>query len=112
MGSFANNKVFGSLAALGMILGAVYMLWMYQRVFLGKVENPDNATVRDIGMREKMILLPIVLIMLWIGVYSAPFLSPMAPSLAKVQERIENARNAREYYQAKRLRGPNLQVNE
>jgi NADH-quinone oxidoreductase subunit M len=112
MGSFANNKVFGSLAALGMILGAVYMLWMYQRVFLGKLENPDNTSIRDIGIREKLILIPIVLIMLWIGVYSGPFLRRMEPALAKVQQRIENARDPIQIYQVQRLSGANLQVNE
>lgn len=112
VGSFASNKVFGSLAALGMILGAVYMLWMYQRVFLGKLENPDNASVRDIGIREKLIMLPIVLIMLWIGVYSGPFLSRMEPSIAKVQQRIEDGRNAMKRYQAERFTDPNLQANE
>jgi NADH-quinone oxidoreductase subunit M len=91
-GSFARNKTFGTLAALGMVLGAVYMLWMYQRVFLGKLENPANATLSDIGMREKLLLVPIIIMMLWIGVYSAPFLRRMDASLQLVQRRIENAR--------------------
>jgi len=112
MGSFASNKIFGSLAALGMILGAVYMLRMYQRVFLGKVENPDNATVRDIGLREKLILIPIVLVMLWIGVYSGPFLSRMELSIANVQQRIENARDSGKRYRVQRLAGADIQVNE
>jgi NADH-quinone oxidoreductase subunit M len=106
LGSFARNKVFGSLAALGMVLGAVYMLWMYQRVFLGKLENPANAELRDIGMRERFILLPIILMMLWIGVYSSPFLSRMEPSLQLVQERIEKARASSGSYQVEIPRNP------
>ncbi|MEJ2109221.1 MAG: Fe-S-binding domain-containing protein, partial [Acidobacteriota bacterium] len=112
MGTFASSKVFGSLAALGMILGAVYMLWMYQRVFLGKIENEENAAVRDINLREKLILLPIILIMLWIGVYSGPFLSRMEPAIAKVQQRIDDARSSRETYRVQQLSGVNLEVNE
>jgi len=104
-GSFARNKVFGSLAALSMILGAVYMLWMYQRVFLGKL-NPANSSVSDIGLREKFLLLPIILVMLWIGVYSAPFLSRMEASLRLVQQRIEDARGPGETYQVQRLDEP------
>ncbi len=95
-GSFARNKVFGSLAALSMVLGAVYMLWMYQRVFLGKLANPSNASMSDMGVREKVLLFPIILMMLWIGVYSAPFLQRMGPSLQLVQQRIENVRGAGE----------------
>ncbi|MBN2322053.1 MAG: NADH-quinone oxidoreductase subunit M [Acidobacteria bacterium] len=112
MGSFASSKVFGSLAALGMILGAVYMLWMYQRVFLGKLENPDNSAIKDIGIREKLILLPIVLVMLWIGVYSGPFLSRMEASIQQVQDRIDDARTSEEIYRVERFRTPDLQVNK
>jgi NADH-quinone oxidoreductase subunit M len=99
VGSFASNKVFGSLAALSMVLGAVYMLWMYQRVFLGKLTNPANASMTDIGIREKILLCPIILMMLWIGIYSAPFLSRMEASLQLVQQRIENARRSGESIQ-------------
>jgi NADH-quinone oxidoreductase subunit M len=112
MGSFAGSRTFGALAALGMILGAVYMLWMYQRVFLGKLENPDNAAVRDIGIREKLILLPIVLVMLWIGVYSKPFLTRMEASIRQVQQRIDEARNPEGRYRIQRLRPPDLQVHK
>jgi NADH-quinone oxidoreductase subunit M len=98
-GSFASNKIYGSLAALSMVLGAVYMLWMYQRVFLGKITNPENASLTDIGARERILLLPIVVMMVWIGVYSAPFLSRMEASLDRVQQRIENARGAGASYQ-------------
>jgi NADH-quinone oxidoreductase subunit M len=97
-GSFARNKIHGSLAALSMVLGAVYMLWMYQRVFLGKITNPANASITDIGTRERILLLPIVVMMLWIGVYSTPFLSRMEASLEVVQQRIDKARGPGETY--------------
>jgi NADH-quinone oxidoreductase subunit M len=105
-GSFVRNKTYATLAALGMILGAVYMLWMYQRVFLGKLTNPANAAMKDIGTREKLLLLPILLVMLWIGVYSAPFLRRMEPSLRLVQQRIENARSPEGGYRVQRLLSP------
>jgi NADH-quinone oxidoreductase subunit M len=103
VGSFARNHTYGALAALGMILGAVYMLWMYQRVFLGKLTNPANAAMTDIGWREKLILLPIILIMLWIGVYSGPFLRRMEVSILQVQQRIDQARTPDGGYRAERL---------
>ena len=97
-GSFARNKVYGSLAALSMVLGAIYMLWMYQRVFLGKLTSPANEKLSDIGLREKALMIPILLMMLWIGVYSAPFLGRMEASLDLVQQRIDNARGSGESY--------------
>jgi NADH-quinone oxidoreductase subunit M len=106
LGSFAASKAFGSLAALGMVLGAVYMLWMYQRVFLGKLENPANAELRDIGMRERILLLPIILMMLWIGVYSSPFLNRMEASLQLVQQRIDAARTSEGSYRVENIRNP------
>ncbi len=105
VGSFARNRIYGAVAALGMILGAVYMLWMYQRVFLGKLSNPANAEMKDIGWREKLILLPILLAMLWIGVYSSPLLRRMAPSLQRVQDRIENARGPEGSHWVRQLMG-------
>lgn len=106
LGSFARNRIFGSLAALGMVLGAVYMLWMYQRVFFGKLENPANADLKDLGMRERVLLLPILLLMLWIGVYSAPFLSRMDASVQRVQQRIEKAQYPEGRYRVERLAPP------
>ena len=105
-GTFVRNKAYATFAASGMILGAVYMLWMYQRVFLGKIANPANAEMKDIGTREKLLLLPVILVMLWIGVYSEPFLRRMGPSLLRVQQRIENARSPEGGYRVDRLRTP------
>jgi NADH-quinone oxidoreductase subunit M len=107
-GSFVRHKAFASFAALGMILSAVYMLWMYQRVFLGKVTNPANADMKDLNLREKLILLPILLVMLWIGVYSDPFLRRMEPSLRFVQQRIENARSPEGGYRVQQFFKPGI----
>ncbi len=92
VGTYTQNRAFASIAATGMILGAVYMLWMYQRVFLGKALNPANANIPDMDMRERFVLIPIIAMMLWIGVYSSPFLRRMDASIQLVQERIQHAR--------------------
>jgi NADH-quinone oxidoreductase subunit M len=91
-GTFARNRTWAAVAATGMVLGAVYMLWMYQRVFFGRADRPANATLPDLVLREKLILLPIVALMLSIGVYSPPYLARMSGSLKLVLERIESAR--------------------
>ncbi|MGD0309105.1 MAG: NADH-quinone oxidoreductase subunit M [Acidobacteriota bacterium] len=90
-GTFLKSPAFAAIAASGMILGAVYMLWMYQRVFFGKVTNAANLEMKDIGARERWLLAPILVVMLWIGVYSAPFLQRMDASLKLVQQRIHDA---------------------
>ncbi len=93
VGTYAQNRTFAAIAATGMILGAVYMLWMYQRVFLGKVTNPANAGIPDVGVRERCVLIPILVMMLWIGVYSSPFLRRMDASIRTVQDRVQHARS-------------------
>jgi len=68
-------KLFASLAALGMILSAVYMLWMYQRVIFGEVRNTSNLKLADLNFREKLVLAPIAVLVLVMGVYPSLFLS-------------------------------------
>jgi NADH-quinone oxidoreductase subunit M len=111
-GSFARSKAFGAVAALSMVLGAVYMLWMYQRVFLGKVTSPANSAMPDIGIREKLILISVIIMMLWIGVYPGAFLRRMDASLQQVQQRIENVHNSESGYQVKILHAPWLESRE
>jgi NADH-quinone oxidoreductase subunit M len=67
------------------------------------LENPANSSLKDIGKRERFLLLPIMLVMLWIGVYSKPFLSRMEPSIRRVQERIDKAQLREGSYYAKQL---------
>lgn len=67
------NKVFAVLAALGVILAAVYMLWMYQRVMFGPVTNKVNEKLQDINAREIGLLIPLVIFMVWIGVRPLDF---------------------------------------
>jgi NADH-quinone oxidoreductase subunit M len=62
------------LAASGIVLGAAYMLWLYQRVMFGKLENPENQNLKDLNFREVMTLVPIIVFCVWIGVYPKPFL--------------------------------------
>lgn len=76
-GSFVStlyaNKIFAVLAALGVILAAVYMLWMYQRVMLGPITNKVNEKLQDINAREIGLLVPLVIFMVWIGVRPVDF---------------------------------------
>ncbi len=68
-GGFLYKPVFGIIAASGVILAAVYMLWMYQRVMFGPLKHESNANLKDLNFREIGILIPLVVIILWIGIY-------------------------------------------
>jgi NADH-quinone oxidoreductase subunit M len=90
-GSFLANPRTAVFAATAMILSAVYMLWMYQRVFFGKVAEA-NRSLRDLNLREYALLLPMVALMIWMGMYSASFLRKLDSSTARIVSDIEAAR--------------------
>ncbi|HEV2834442.1 MAG TPA: NADH-quinone oxidoreductase subunit M [Pyrinomonadaceae bacterium] len=76
------------LAATGVIWAAVYMLWMLQRVLFGEVTNPENAKLKDLNSREVGLLLPLMLLMLFMGVYPRVFLDRSQASVAVIRERV------------------------
>jgi NADH-quinone oxidoreductase subunit M len=84
-------KLFASLAALGMILSAVYMLWMYQRVIFGDVRNPSNMKLADLSFREKLVLAPIVVLIVVMGIYPSLFLSRSDHTIQYIKSRVAPA---------------------
>jgi NADH-quinone oxidoreductase subunit M len=89
LGTLKSNVTYAVLAAAGVIIAAVYMLWMYQRVFFGKVTNPANQVLKDLNFREKFILVPLVLAIFWIGFYPKPYLSKMETSVSALLQTVE-----------------------
>src|SRR5436305_9491855 len=73
-GAFEANPVWAGWAGLGIILNAGYMLWLYQRMFFGEIENEKNKLLPDLSGREWAYLMPLVVMSLWIGIYPGPFL--------------------------------------
>ena len=65
LGTFGVSHARAAVAALGVILSAVYMLWMYQRVIWGEIKNDRNAALLDLGGRERVMLIPLLIMMLW-----------------------------------------------
>jgi NADH-quinone oxidoreductase subunit M len=78
-------KLFGSLAAIGMILSAVYMLWMYQRVIFGEVTNPENAKLTDLNGRERLALIPLIILIFVMGIYPSLFLSRSDKTISELK---------------------------
>jgi NADH-quinone oxidoreductase subunit M len=85
------SYLFAAFAALGVILAAVYLLWMFQRMFLGEVTNEKNRNLPDLTRREIAILIPLLILIFWIGLYPKPFLDLMAPSVAHLAASLQAA---------------------
>jgi NADH-quinone oxidoreductase subunit M len=66
-------------ATFGVVLAAVYLLWMFRRVFFGPVENPENRGLIDLGLREKAVLVAMIVPMFWIGIYPDTALRRLHP---------------------------------
>jgi NADH-quinone oxidoreductase subunit M len=74
-GAFEANPSWAAWGALGIILNAAYMLWLYQRMFFGTIDNPKNEKLTDLSGREWAYMTPLLILSLWIGVYPKPFLN-------------------------------------
>jgi NADH-quinone oxidoreductase subunit M len=83
LGAFQSNTVYGVLAATGVVLGAAYMLWMFQRVMFGKITRPENEKLKDLNGREIAILVPMVIMIFLMGIYPKLFFSKMDASVEK-----------------------------
>ncbi|HEV2176725.1 MAG TPA: NADH-quinone oxidoreductase subunit M [Terriglobia bacterium] len=97
LGAFRRHAAYGALAAVGVILAAVYLLWMYQRVFLGEVTHEESRSMPDCNWREKAILVAMIVVMLFMGIYPQPFLRRMDAGVAQVLGRVAPGAAAPEY---------------
>jgi NADH-quinone oxidoreductase subunit M len=88
-GAFPVRPWFTAFATLGIILGAVYMLWMFQRVAFGTVTHEANRRLRDLTPLEYAVLVPVVAGIVWIGIYPDPILRRMDASVRKVVMQVE-----------------------
>jgi NADH-quinone oxidoreductase subunit M len=82
------SRIVTMFAGTGVIFAAVYLLWMVQRVFFGKVTNAKNRSLKDLSAREIGLIAPLVLLMVFMGVYPAPFLNRSKESVAAIQQRV------------------------
>jgi NADH-quinone oxidoreductase subunit M len=89
IGSYRSRAVYAALAAVGVVLAAVYLLWMYQRVFYGDITSDKNKNLPDCNAREKLILATMVIVILAMGIYPQPFLRRMDHSVDAVLSRVE-----------------------
>jgi NADH-quinone oxidoreductase subunit M len=90
-GAFEANPYWAAWGALGIILNAGYMLWLYQRMFFGTIDNPKNEKLTDLSSREWIYMIPLVIMSLWIGVYPKPFLDYIARPVNAVVRQVRPA---------------------
>jgi NADH-quinone oxidoreductase subunit M len=83
-----NARIFAALAATAMVWGAVYMLWMYQRVVMGTVTDSENAKLPDLTRREAFVLIPLVVMMFILGVFPALFMNASQPALDAIVQAL------------------------
>jgi NADH-quinone oxidoreductase subunit M len=86
-----SNPWFAALAAIGVILAAVYLLYMFQKLFLGPVDKEENRVLLDMNFREIITLVPLLILIFWIGLYPSPFFNLMEASVTKLVEHIQVA---------------------
>jgi len=85
IGSFESDlRWYTIIASSGVILSAVYMLWMFQRVMFGELTNPKNKTLTDLNGREILIMAPLVALIFVMGLYPIPFIDKMNPAIEKL----------------------------
>ncbi len=85
-GSFAYDSWIAFLAATGVVLGAAYMLYLVRRLVFGELDKDDVKAMPDLNMREKLIFAPLVIVVLWMGIYPNSFLEPMHASVSHLLE--------------------------
>jgi NADH-quinone oxidoreductase subunit M len=89
VGAFQWNRTVAALATTGIIFAAVYMLWMYQRVVFGEVTREENRRLPDLSVREWVVLVPVLVLIVWIGVYPAPFTRLTEPSVQALLAQVQ-----------------------
>jgi len=94
LGAFKANAWAGALAVSGVVLGAVYMLWMYQRMIFGPLKNEENKKLTDLSRREVAVFAPLLATMLVMGLYPKPFLTRMEKSVEATLARVTALRQA------------------
>jgi len=95
LGSFGspvlNSPWFAGVATVGVILAAVYLLVMFEKVFLGPIKHDENRALKDITARELLTVVPVLLVVLWIGLYPQPFFNLINPSVERLAELAQTA---------------------
>jgi NADH-quinone oxidoreductase subunit M len=89
IGAFNRSTTWAVIAATGIVLGAAYMLWLYQQVFFGEITIEENRKLKDVNLREQWTLIPLIVMCFWIGLYPKPFFRIMEPSIQRIVQVVD-----------------------
>jgi NADH-quinone oxidoreductase subunit M len=89
IGAFDRSTLWAVLGATGIVLGAAYMLWMYQRVFFGEITVEENKHLKDANLREQWTLIPLIVLCFWIGLYPKPFFRIIEPAVTRIVQTVD-----------------------
>ena len=106
------NCVATMFAGTGVIFAAVYLLWMVQRVFFGKITNAKNKTLKDLSWREIGLIAPLVLLMIFMGVYPKPFLNASQDSILAVRDRVIGTQKGGSFNKAQINQTPTIEIKQ
>ncbi|MCW5981258.1 MAG: NADH-quinone oxidoreductase subunit M [Bryobacteraceae bacterium] len=87
-GAFEASRTWAAFAVTGVVLGAAYLLWVYQRTMLGQITNAKNRLLPDLSLREWAVFLPFMAWALWIGIYPKPYFDVLEKPVAQLVERV------------------------
>ena len=95
LGAFGSKAIgspwFAMIAAIGVIMAAIYILYLYQRIFLGPINKEENKQLLDLNWREIATIVPLLVVIFWIGLYPKPFFDLMAPAVGKLAAALQAA---------------------
>ena len=87
-GAFEANRAWAAFSVAGVILGAAYLLWLYQRTMLGQITNGKNLHLRDLSFREMAVFAPFIVWAIWIGIYPKPYFDVLEKPVQQIVERV------------------------
>ena len=90
VGAFQVSPWLAALATTGIIFAAVYLLWMYQRVIFGEVTHEENRRLTDLSLREWAVLLPLLVLIVWIGVYPSAFTGKTEATISALIAQVQS----------------------
>jgi NADH-quinone oxidoreductase subunit M len=88
-GAFQRRISWGVYGCVGIVLGAAYMLWLYQRMMFGQITNPKNEKLKDLNLREFATLFPLVIMAFWIGIYPKPIFRYIEKPVNQIVEKVQ-----------------------
>jgi NADH-quinone oxidoreductase subunit M len=88
-GAFEANRAWAAFSVAGVILGAAYLLWLYQRTMFGQITNGKNLHLPDLSVREMAVFAPLIVWAIWIGIYPKPYFDVLEKPVQQIVERVK-----------------------